>query len=747
MSLVNRIWRAVRRYFPFGLFWKEKPRHIREMLKVVWENRRQLGFAWRILNHGVCDGCSLGPRGLKDDVIPGVHVCLTRLKLLRLNTMDAIPEPAWHHMAALRARSNEELHQLGRVPYPLLYQKGNGGFRRISWEEALDKTANALRAADPDKVGFFASSRGITNETYYTFQKLGRAAGTPHIDSCARLCHAASAVGLKETIGWGAPTSSLKDLIGTDLILLFGTDLANNQPVSMKYLHYAKEAGTKIIVINPFREPALENYWVPSVPKSALFGTKIMDEFFPVAPGGDIAFMLGVMKALKARDGFDRAFLDAHTEGFAALEEQLDGLSFDELERESGLSRAEMEKLAAMYHEAKSAVLLYSMGLTQHRFGTDNVRAVVNLALCRGNIGREKTGIIPIRGHSGVQGTGECGVDPDKLPGSVDMTPANRQRFEEAWGFPLPRGRGLRAAHFLDRAGEEGAAVLYSIGGNYLDTMPDPEQAARSLSRIKLRIHQDIVLNTSALVEPADDDGEILILPAQTRYEQRGGGTSTSTERRIRFSPEIPGRRIGETKPEWEIPVLIGQRLRPHAFDLPESEDVRREMGRVMPLYRGIEDLHHEGQWVQWGGERLGVDGNFYNMPNGKARLGPIPLPRVEIPEGQFFLASRRGKQFNSITYGQQDGITGVRTRRAVFFAAEDAARLGLQEGDAVRLKSALGEMIGVCTLGPCRPGHLQAFWPECNVLVGRRYDPDSGEPDYNTFVTVERHQAPTFAA
>jgi molybdopterin-dependent oxidoreductase alpha subunit len=741
MRLLRRLWSILVTYFPFGLLVRAKPRHFREMAKVVWENRRQLPFAWRILRHGVCDGCSLGPRGLKDDVIPGTHLCLTRLKLLKLNTMDAMPEPAWADMARLRGMSNEALHGIGRVPYPLLYRKGDAGFRRIGWDEAVQKVASALSRADPDRMGFFASSRGITNETYYTFQKLARIAGTPHIDSCARLCHAASTAGLRDTIGWGAPTCSLKDLIGTDLVVLFGTDLANNQPVSMKYLHFAKKAGTRVAVVNPFREPALERYWVPSVASSALFGTRIADFFYPVSPGGDIAFISGVLKALIARGLVHRDFVEGHTAGFPELQARLEGLDWKEVEDAAGLPRSRMEELAEVYGRARTAVIVYSMGLTQHRFGVDNVRAVVNLALSRGNIGREKTGIVPIRGHSGVQGTAECGVDADKLPGARDITPESVAFFSQAWSHPIPDRRGLKAAHLLDRAGESGLDVLYTIGGNYLDTMPDPLQAARSLSRIKLRVHQDIVLNTSTLVEPEAEGGEVLVLPAQTRYEQRGGGTSTSTERRIRFTPEIPGRRIGEARPEWEIPALIGRALkpgRPDLFAFAESQDVRNEMGRVMPLYQGIETLSREGQWIQWGGERLGADWKFPNVPGGKARFTVVPIPRVDIPEGHFFLTSRRGKQFNSITYGRKDGMTGAGDRRTVFFAPEDARRLGLRDGAPVRLRSALGAMDGVCAVGPCRPGHLQAFWPECNVLVGRMYDPVSGEPDYNAFVRVE---------
>ncbi len=732
--LLQRLWNWICRWFPFGLLWKTKPRHFREMLAIVWENRRELPWAWKVLRHGVCDGCSLGPYGLRDNVITGTHLCLTRLKLLRLNTMPALPDGAWGDIRKLRLFTNEQLHQLGRLPYPLLYRKGHPGFRRISWEEATQKVASALQAADPDRVGFFASSRGLTNETYYVFQKLARIAGTPHVDSCARLCHAASAIALKETIGYGATTCSLEDVVGTDLLLLFGTDVANNQPMMMKYLHYAKKAGTRVVVINPFREPALERYWVPSVASSAVFGTEICDDFFQVHAGGDVYFCLGVMKALKASNGFDRAFIEANTVGFDALEAQLEELTWEELEQGAGVMRAEMERLAAQYQRAKTAVLIWSMGLTQHRHGVDNVKAVVQLGLCRGNIGREKTGLMPIRGHSGVQGTSECGVDADKLPGAVDITPESVARFSALWNHPIPERRGLKAAHLIDRAGETGLDVLYTLGGNYLDTLPDPEQAARSMSRIRLRVHQDILINTSALVEPEAEDGEILLLPAQTRYEQSGGGTSTSTERRIRFTPELSGHQIGEARAEWQIPTLIGQALRPEQpelFAFTDSASVRQEMATVMPLYAGIEKLSAEGQWVQWGGKRL--------APDGSARFSTLSLPRVDIPKGMFFLASRRGKQFNSITWGDRDMITGVASRKAVFFSPEDAARLGLTTGDQVRLTSELGTMDGICTIGPCRPGHLQAFWPESNVLVGRKYDPVSGEPDYNAFVRVER--------
>jgi molybdopterin-dependent oxidoreductase alpha subunit len=733
----RRLLRALALWFPFGIFVSTKPRHYREMLRVLWENRGRWLYALRILRHGVCDGCSLGPRGLRDDVIPGVHVCLSRLKLLRLNTMGAIPDAALADTGALDALTNEELHQLGRVPYPLLRRAGEDRFSRIGWDEATSLIADRLRAADKERIGVFVTSRGLTNETYYTVQKLARIAGTPHVDSCARLCHAASSVGLKETLGFAAPTLSLSDWIGTDLILIIGSNLPNNQPVSTKYLHAAKRAGSKIIVINPFKEPALERYWIPSVPSSAIFGTSLMDEYFAVRPGGDIAFLSGVLKALDEIHGFDERFVAEQTTGAEALREHLKRLAWSEIVEDSGVEESEIRRVAVMYAAAKTAVIVYSMGLTQYEFGVDNVKMVVNFALARGMIGREKCGIMPIRGHSGVQGSAECGADADKLPGAVAINDENCARFEAAYKHPIPRRTGLRAAHLLERAGEEGLDVLYLVGGNHLETMPDRKYARRALENIGLRVHQDIVLNTSTLI-PARE--AVLVLPAETRYEQKSGGTSTSTERRIRFTPEIPGPRIAEARPEWEIPSLIGQKLVPERDDLfgyKNTSEIRREMAELMPLYAGIEKLEKEGDWVQWGGPRLGENG--FGTPDGKARFSTVQIPRVDVPLGRFMLTTRRGKQFNSMTYGQKDPLTGGTGRQSILVDERDLRDLGVREGEQVVVRSDEAFMYATARSAPCRRGHVQAFWPECNVLLPRRYDPASGEPDYNTSVTIER--------
>ena len=532
-------------WVPFGLGFT-KPHHYLDMARVAWENRDNLAYAWLILSHGVCDGCALGPFGLRDNTIEGVHLCMTRLRLLRLNTMPALDPTRLADVQALRRLSNPELRNLGRLAYPMIRRRDEPGFRRVDWDEALETVANYLRECPPERMAFYTTSRGLTNEVYYVAQKVARLLGTNNIDNAARLCHAASTVALKQTLGVAASTCSYSDWIGTDLVVLLGSNIANNQPVAMKYLYYAKQQGTRIVLVNPFREPGLEHYWVPSITRSALFGTRFIDDFFQVRVGGDIAFLNGVLKWLIERDGLDREFIHEHTRGFEDLKRALSEQSWEELEKSSGLGRDAMLRFAQTYSRARSAVFIWSMGLTQHRFGVENVKAVANVALARGMLGREKCGLVPVRGHSGVQGAAECGSVPNTFAGGFAVNEENSRRFADLWGHPVPATPGLSAPEMVETAARGALDVFYIVGGNFVDTLPEPARVESGLKRVRCRVHQDIVLNASMLLDPSE---VAVLLPGQTRYEQAGGGTITSTERRIRFSPEIPGPRIGETRP------------------------------------------------------------------------------------------------------------------------------------------------------------------------------------------------------
>jgi molybdopterin-dependent oxidoreductase alpha subunit len=729
---VPRLWAGAR---PYGLG-RTKPNAYREIVRTVWENRRNLPYAWRILTRGVCDGCALGVAGLHDWTISGVHLCSTRLNLLRVNTMGALDPAALRDVAALRAMSGTELRALGRLGHPMVRHAGEPGFQRMSWDDALDLVAGRIRTAPPEHVAFYLTARGITNEVYYVAQKVARFLGTPNIDNAARVCHAPSTAALRDAVGAAATTISYTDLFDTDLVVLFGSHAANAQPVLMKYLYLSRKRGVRVVVVNPLREPGLERYWVPSNAESALFGTKMTDLFVPVHTGGDVALVTGVLKILAERGQVDKAFIDAHTEGWPELLASLAEHSLDDLVAISGTSRDAMEAFATEYAGAGKAVLIWSMGITQHQSGTDNVRALVNLGLSRGNVGRPGAGLMPIRGHSGVQGGAEMGAYATALPGGLAVTAENAERLSEQYGFPVPATPGLSAEEMLEAAGRDELEVLYSSGGNFLDVLPDPDLVRQRLERVPLRVHQDIVVSSQMLVDAAET---VVLLPAATRYEQAGGGTETTTERRIAFSPEIPGPRPGEARSEWEILVDLAGRVHPeraHLVQFASGQSVRDEIARVVPFYAGIETLSASGDQVQWGGERL-CDGWTFPTPDGRAHFSVVTPKDPRPPAGRFVLSSRRGKQFNSMVVGDKDPLTGA-GRDALFVASEDAGALGLSEGSPVVVRSDAGEVPARVHLSPMRPGNVQMFFPECNPLIraGVR-DTTSGVPDYSAVVEI----------
>jgi molybdopterin-dependent oxidoreductase alpha subunit len=690
----------------------------------------------------VCDGCALGVAGFHDWTIEGVHLCMTRLNLLRLNTMPALDVDRLSDVAALRSLSNAELRELGRLPFPLLRQPGDKGFRRITWDEAYTRIAERIRASDPKRIGFFVTARGVTNEVYYVAQKVARFLGTNSVDNAARLCHSPSTGAMKYALGVAASTCSYKDWLGTDLIVFFGANPANDQPVTTKYLHLAKKLGTKVALVNPYFEPGMKKYWVPSNLDSAVLGTNITDYWFPVAQGGDIAFLSGVLKVLIERDWVNHEFIREHTSDFTALAAHLVPLAFDELERTSGLTRAQMEEFAALLRDSKNAVFVWSMGITQHAFGADAVSMVLNVGLARGYVGRDKCGLMPIRGHSGVQGGAEMGAYSTAFPGGKPINAENAQWLSREYGFEVPAAPGITACEMVETSARGELDLLYCLGGNFLRTLPEPEYVASAMGKVPLRVHQDIILTDQMFIE---GDGDVLLLPAKTRYEQDDGGTETTTERRVIFSPELP-RQVGEAKAEWKILREIAVAAYPeraHLLGCETGEKIREEIARIVPFYDGIQNLKHGGEQFQYGGLHLCVDGKCATA-DGKARFRPVPLPRQISLQSQtsalsFSVSTRRGKQFNTLIYADVDPLNGA-SRDSVLMNPDDAAALRLKASDRVALVNELGRFEARVHLAPIARGNLQIHWPEGNVIIARGVvDAMGGVPDYNTTVRVEK--------
>ena len=743
MSLTHAVRRPILQKLkscaPFGIG-LTKPKHFRDMLHIVWKNKDNLPYAWKVITRGVCDGCALGVAGLHDWTVKGPHLCMTRLNLLRLNTVSALDERLLADVSKLEKMDNAQLRELGRLPYPMVREKGAPGFRRISWNEVNQRLGAKLRATDPRRMAFFVTARGVTNEIYYMAQKAARFLGTNHVDNAARICHSPSGAAMKEALGVAATTCSYKDWYGTDLVIFFGSNPANDQPVSTKYLHESKKLGTKIVLVNPYFEPGMKKYWVPSNADSALVGTNIADYWFPVSQGGDIAFLSGVMKILFAEGWVNQNFIDQHTTGFEELKAHVASMDWEALEKDAGLDRASMREFAELIRDAKNAVLVWSMGITQHPFGGNGVRTILNLALARGYIGRDKNGVMPIRGHSSVQGGAEMGAYATAFPGNKPITPENAEKLSKEYGFPVPDWQGMPATEMVEACERGELDLFYCLGGNFLRTLPEPDYVREAMSRVPVRVHQDIIL-TDQMFIPAQE--AVFLLPAKTRYEQDDGGTETSTERRVMFTPEIP-RQVGEAKAEWKILRDLALAAYPEKASLFGCETgwkMREEIARVVPFYDGVQHLKKTGDAFQYGGPHLCANGQF-PTPDGRGHFRDVPLPPLHRQQGEFHVSTRRGKQFNTLIYAEIDPLNNA-PRDAILMSPEDAARLHVVTGDRIALVNTLGRYEGRVHCAPIAQGNLQVHWPEGNNIIRKGVvDAHGGVPDYNARVRVEKLHA-----
>jgi molybdopterin-guanine dinucleotide biosynthesis protein A len=323
------------------------------------------------------------------------------------------------------------------------------------------------------------------------------------------------------------------------------------------------------------------------------------------------------------------------------------------------------------------------------------------------------------------------------LPGGVPIEQESAEALTARYGFAIRAQRGLSAAEMVEASGSGELDVLWSVGGNFLDTLPEPVAVQGALSRVPLRVHQDIIMSSQMLIDPADT---VLLLPATTRYEQPGGGTETTTERRVAFSPEIPGPRIGEARSEWQVLLDLAGRVDPVRAavlcSFESAQEIREEIARIVPFYDGVQHLKTTGDAIQWGGARL-CEGWVFPTPNGRANFVTVRPREVELPAGRFLLSTRRGKQFNSMVWRARDPLTGA-DRDALFMAPSDAQSLGVAEGDAVLVRSDSGAVHARIKLSTIRPGNLQMFFPEANPVIPQaRRDPVALVPDYNATVEV----------
>jgi molybdopterin-dependent oxidoreductase alpha subunit len=606
----------------------------------------------------------------------------------------------------LRARSDFDLEFQGRLTQPVVYEKSTGVFRAIGWDEAYAIAARELGALDPKSVAFYASGRS-SNEAAFLWQLAARAYGSPNLPDSSNFCHEPSGYALKESIGTGKGTCSLEDFEHAELIIVIGQNPASNHPRMMAALYEARKRGARIVAINPMRERGFTNFRDPKNVGELLLdkGIEVADDIYQVQVGGDLALFKGVMKALLELEGqpyyaFDRDFIKQHTEGYDALRADLEACDFADLEQRSGISVKQMRRLAKHYADSRATMLTWCMGLTHHPEAVATIQQVVNLALLGGNIGKKGAGVMPVRGHSNVQG--------DRTMGATStVSSAWLDNLECAFtGVKLCRDAGRDAAATIQGLFDGQVRALLSLGGNFGVASPDAPRVQEALSRCRFTLHIATKLNRTHCFP-----GEIgLLLPTLGRTDKdlRGGCEQTiSTEDSSSTVRASHGLQHPISELQRSEPAIVAQLA--HALGcapmvpwLAFADDYAALRERIEHCQRGVTPGFEHFN------EKLANDGRLslpnlaserrWKTPSGKAQFRvhafdeETPLRRARREHGDEVLALmtiRAHDQFNTTVYSQDDRYRDIAGDRRVLFLPESAlAARGLHHGQKVDVEA-----------------------------------------------------------
>lgn len=702
-------------------------------------------FWRRMLSRNACKTCAYGmggqEGGMRNEAGSFPEFCKKSVQAMAADMQPPVADDFFerHSVRELSALTPRELENLGRLAYPVSLRAGDTHFRRIDWNDALLRTVDALRRTDPHRAFFYSSGRS-SNEAAFLLQWLARVYGTNNVHNCSYYCHQASGVGLGASIGTGTATVTLDDIHKADFVLLIGANPASNHPRLITELAELRARGGKVVVVNPMRETGLDRFNIPSRPGSLFFGSAVNDLYIQPRIGGDIALLKGMLKVVMAEGKLDDQFIAAHTNGFEALRASLENESLDELAQAAGVGRDVMETAGKMYAAATGAILMWAMGITHHEHGSENVMMIANLALARGMAGRTGAGLMPIRGHSNVQGIGSVGFAPDLKEGFL-------KKMEEMYGLKMPEWKGMDSMECMHAAHRGEVDFALMLGGNFYAANPDLNYAERGLSRIGTVVHINTKLNQGHVVPlPEKEGGEVIILPTYTRDEEMQQTTQESMFSYVRLSEGGMRGPRGQIRTETDIVTSIGGRLLPEGpvnfLELKNHNDIRRLMAEVVPGYGAVGEIGETKK-------EFFVEGRVrhaprFNFPDGRGRFIPVETPRHTLQPGELQLMTIRSEgQFNTVIYEEHDRYRNQPTRDVIMMNGEDMRDLGLRDGDRVTVSSPAGRMenIRVAPYDIAR-GAAAMYYPEANVLVTTRVDRRSRTPAFkNVTVRVEKEE------
>ncbi len=675
---------------------------------------------------------------------------------------------AAHTVRELEQESDYWLEQQGRLTEPMRYDSATDHYVPVGWDEAFALIGRELDAlGDPNEAEFYTSGR-TSNEAAFMYQIFARRFGTNNFPDCSNMCHEPTSVGLPESIGIGKGTVLLDDFAYSDAIFIIGQQPGTNSPRMLTELHNASRRGAPIVVFNPLRERALERFAAPQDPvEMATFGeTRIASEYCQVRIGGDVAALKGVMKlVLEAHDEalrnraepvLDLDFIANHTHGFEAFADDLRQTKWEDILRVCGLPREQLERVANIYMRASAVIVVYGMGITQHRLGTVNVQQLVNLLLLRGNFGKPGGGICPVRGHSNVQGDRTMGVDEKPNPELLDQ-------IQKVFGFEPPRAHGHNVVKAVQAMVDGRAKVFIGLGGNFVRAVPDWPAAEAAMRRLRLTVAVSTKLNRGHLVHGQ----QALILPVLARSDidlQATGRQSITVEDSMSMVHASSGLVTPPSEHlKSEVAIVCGMAkatLPDCGIDWDHFVDdynrIRDKIEEVFPqLFAGFNERIRRP-----GGFHLTIPPRerIWNTPTGRANFMVFPGVSEDEPvkdPAMLRLATLRSHdQYNTTIYTLDDRYRGVFGGRMVVFMNESDMRArGIAEGDLVEIESLADDKHRVVGGFWAKPhsiaaGSIGAYYPETNPLLPLAYhDLKSGTPAAKSIPVLVRPQAPQLAS
>jgi molybdopterin-dependent oxidoreductase alpha subunit len=678
-----------------------------------------------------CKTCALGMGGQRGGMVNELghfpEFCKKSIQAMASDLQPAIPHQQltnanFDYLAGLSPR---QLETMGRLTTPLVAEAGADHYRVASWEETIERLGSKLKSTNPDNSFFYFSGRS-SNEAGFLLQLFARVYGTNHVNNCSFYCHQASGVGLTSVLGSSTGSISLEDLEHSDLLIVIGGNPASNHPRLLRTMMAMKRRGGKVVIINPLKEVGLVRFKVPSDVISLMLGSEIADDYLQPHIGGDIALLCALAKRLIANHAIDRPYLERHVVGWPAVEAQLSQLDDSQLLASCGVSAAEMDKLALSYAQAKAAVFSWAMGVTHHLHGTDTVRMIATLALMRGMVGKKGSGLLPLRGHSNIQGLGTVGVTP-QLKAKVFSN------LEKHFSIRLPTSAGMDTMACMDNAVAGNVRVAWCLGGNLFGSNPDAAYATKSLASIDQVVYLNTTLNTGHIHGRGK---ETWILPVLPRDEEPEATTQESMFSYIRLSESGQPRHQG---PRSEVRIIAAIAQRTLGSDGPidwhkleRHADIRQAIAKVVPGLEQLADIDQTKKEFHIPG-RAPHDPNFTTGDH-HAHVRPVSVPSAApLAERQVRMMTIRSEgQFNTVVYEEHDRYRNQERRDVILLSRADIERFGLSVNQRVTVSSSVGVMHNLLVREfDIRSGNAAMYYPEANVLVPRELDPESRTPAF----------------